>query len=402
MQRIPLLLAISLILFSSLQSLPLSTPLYASNLTSAIEYLPSPHFLYLKDVLKAISTRQGWNLDEIKVSDVDIRKARVGSSERYEFHLRIGKSDLVFKFSDEISFWEKLRIGGEFGPHLISGSGLKKPVIKGFELVGPVELRVEGEDELSLALSLNITHSGLKRVLVSEGITVEVEGAQEVTLVHPSNFGFPVNGSLGINKARSPLWPFGNSACTPLLTIHIVGSASLVAYRTRNPSIAIETNFLSQDMVELLPDKCYAGHSFKNSTCPIHSLSSRLALLERLLRSFLGDRILQNRASGFLKSKIMASTLVRFQLELERDLGNNNTLWETLASWRTRPKVERVWFEVVARLEGGRLKPIMLKKVMPFVEVDTTAWSNLMSNVSFTQFPSVVLPPEALTLDVKW
>lgn len=124
--------------------------------------------------------------------------------------------------------------------------------------------------------------------------------------------------------------------------------------------------------------------------------------MEKLLRSFLGDKIDQNTTSGFLKASIKASTVVRFKMELERDIRSNDTAQGTLAEWRTRPSVERVWFEIVARIEGETLKPLAIKKVRPLIEVDSSAWSNLMSNMSFTKFPSVLVPPEALTLDVKW
>lgn len=102
-----------------------------------------------QDVLKAISTKKGWNLEEIRVSG--IRSARVAASQRYEFRLQIGKTVVVFRFSDEISSWRKLGKWGGFGLGLGARFGLK-PVITGLELKGPVELRVAGDDNLSLLL----------------------------------------------------------------------------------------------------------------------------------------------------------------------------------------------------------------------------------------------------------
>lgn len=393
-------LALSLLTFSY----PASSAINASIPPSTIEFPPPPahpppSHPFLEDVLKAISTKKGWNLEEIRVSG--IRSARVAASQRYEFRLRIGKTVVVFRFSDEISSWRKLGKWGGFGLGLGARFGLK-PVITGLELKGPVELRVAGDDNLSLLLPLNTTHTGLKRILVNEGIAVEVKGAQEVTLIHPFNDALPVNRSLVIHEARKQSMPFGDSTCTSLCQIHISGSASLIAYRSRSPIAHIQTAFLSPNTVELLPDRCYTGYYGKNLACPIYSLTSRIALVEKLLRNFLGDRIFQNRSNRLLRARITASTIIRFQLELERDLGNNNTTWDRMAAWRTKPKLERVWFEVVARVEAERLKPLMVKKVTPFVALDTTAWSNLMSNVSFTQIPSGVVPPESLTLDVKW
>lgn len=99
--------------------------------------------------MKAISTKKGWNLEEIRVSG--IRSARVAALQRYELRLRIGKTVVVFRFSDEISSWRKLGKGGGFGLGLGGRFG-SKPVIRGLELEGPVELRVAGDDDLLLLL----------------------------------------------------------------------------------------------------------------------------------------------------------------------------------------------------------------------------------------------------------
>ena len=55
---------------------------------------------------------------------------------------------------------------------------------------------------------MNVTLSGLNRILVGEGITVEVRSAREVSAFHSSDRGLPVNGSLVIDKEKSVFWPF--------------------------------------------------------------------------------------------------------------------------------------------------------------------------------------------------
>lgn len=248
---------------------------------------------------------------------------------------------------------------------------------------------------------MNSSHTGFKQVLVGEGITIEVKSAQVVSLFHTSDLGIQSNRSLATGETTA-FWSIGDSLCMPLLPINILGSASLVAYRTRNPNAPIEYKFPSRETIELLPEKCYTKRTYKKRGCPINSLRPRIALLEKLLRSFLGDRIGKNASLGFVKAKIHASTVFRFQLEVERDIRSNDTLWTTLAEWRTRPTVETVLFEVVAKIGTKGLVPLTIKKVRPFIGVDSLAWSSLMSNISFTQFPSILVPPKALTLDVKW
>lgn len=248
---------------------------------------------------------------------------------------------------------------------------------------------------------MNVSHTGLKHVIVGEGITVEVRKAREISFYYRSDLDLQMNGSVVSSKEKSEFWPFLLSTCAPLIRLHVKGSASLVAYRTRNPNAHIETTLISEDTVELLPEKCYHRSVFRKRACLVASSNLRLSLLEKILRSLLGQKILEDRFSGLIKANIKASAAVKFPLELERDVGNNVTL-STLPDWRTRPSVERVWFEILARVEENRLKPLSIKKVKPFIESKSVSWANLMSNMSYTKLRPVLLPPEALTLDVKW
>ncbi|ERN16417.1 hypothetical protein AMTR_s00052p00153660 [Amborella trichopoda] len=78
------------------------------------------------------------------------------------------------------------------------------------------------------------------------------------------------------------------------------------------------------------------------------------------------------------RMRIIASTLMKFHLELERDMREELSDVDASLAWRTRPTLERAWFEIVARAEGGeQLKPLILKKLRPFVRADSCVWSNL-------------------------
>jgi len=131
-------------------------------------------------------------------------------------------------------------------------------------------------------------------------------------------------------------------------------------------------------------------------------LSSRIATLERVLGGLMGDRMHQYGFLGFVKAKIKAVMVIRLQIQLERNVTGNETHLVKREQWRTRPTVERVWFQVVARVDAERLTPLIVNKVRPFSGADTVAWCSLLSNISFTKFPSILVPPDALTLDVKW
>lgn len=253
---------------------------------------------------------------------------------------------------------------------------------------------------LGYLFQLNTSHFGLRRISVGEGITVEVKGAEGISIFHPSEHQIP-HGVVTYRRWNDvgSIWP---GFCTAPLPIRILGSASVVAYKSKRPGSLIQTAFSSRDAIELLPDKCYIRPNYGKPRHLLSSLNIRIAILKRALRSFLSVRGNRNATFGSSKTRIRSLNIFRFQLELERDVRTNDTYWSTLAEWRTRPTIERVWFEVVARIEGEVLKPLVVKKVRPLFDIDSFAWSSISSNLSFTKLPSMLVPPEALTLDVKW
>ncbi|KAJ9166174.1 hypothetical protein P3X46_020958 [Hevea brasiliensis] len=393
-RRLPFTCAPLLFLFQFLQ-------LHTLSFTLAFALLHPNDTHILQDVLNEISKRQNWDFDGITSSKLQLSKVRFGIAQRYEFRIRFGTNDLILKFPDEMGSWNKFNEErNDFG-NFVRELG-SSAVLDTFIVEGPFDLRVAGQDELSLLLPLNASHSGLKRILVGEGITVEVKGAQELSLFDTFDHSFTVNRSFKIKKWRTGFCSFWQSLCMPLLPIHIIGSASLTAFRTRNYDASVETTFLSEETIELLPAKCYSNNVYKNKARLSHSLSLKINMLGKLLRSFLGNRMGQKWVSGSLRANAKAATIIRFQLEIEKNIARNETFDDVLEDWKTRPTVERVWFEVMARIEAEKLMLGMVKKVRPFIAVDSVSLSNLMSNISFTKFPSILVPPESLTLDVKW
>ncbi|XP_011083789.1 uncharacterized protein LOC105166216 [Sesamum indicum] len=360
----------------------------------------APHLL--QGVLDAITNKEKWALEDIRVSELDVKKAKYGTVQTREFRVRIGKSEIVFKVYEEAPEWKKLAVlrknGSSNFESLVREIG-SKAVVDSFKIEGPFELQAaRDDDQLSLMLPFNTTHSGLRRISVGEGVTVEVQGAEGISTFHPPDPHQPLYRIFTYRKWNEieSIWP---ASCTKLLPIRILGSASVVAYRSKK-SAALRTVFSSRNAIELLPDKCYLWPNYEKPRQFFSPLSLRVAL--KVLSSFLDEKPNPNVLLRSFRARIGASTIYRFQLELERNIRSNDTYWSTLAQWRTRPIVERVWFEVVARLDGEVLKPLVIKKVRPFIDIDSISWSSLLSNLSFTKFPSILVPPEALTLDVKW
>uniref|UniRef100_A0A0A9DAN7 Uncharacterized protein n=1 Tax=Arundo donax TaxID=35708 RepID=A0A0A9DAN7_ARUDO len=167
----------------------------------------------------------------------------------------------------------------------------------------------------------------------------------------------------------------------------------------------VETLLRSHDTMELSSDKCQVNMSNRLiSACLFCSISPRLIKLENILKTWFSKRNQGNSSMHFIEAKVTSIPLVKFRLELERDLTEDDIIWENVSEWKTKPMVQQVTLDIIARVENDdRLKAVSVKKVRkPFPIVDATSWSSLTSNVSFTNFLSFVLPPEPLSLDVKW
>ncbi|XP_020257819.1 uncharacterized protein LOC109834253 [Asparagus officinalis] len=291
--------------------------------------------------------------------------------------------------------------GWDFGEDLGSEVG-------GLEIEGPLELRAVGEgDELELRLpALNFTHGYVRRILVGDGITIKVEVAQKITLFHPHDIGLSLERCLVKTKLESNQFrPLGLDSCAPLLSVQVEGSPLIVALNTRNPEAHIKTVFHTDYTIELLSEKRYNNGKFKEvPSWASGSLKSKFLIIEKALKDLLGSNMLRGGPVRLLKAKITSSNLVKFRLEVERDITENDRIWSRVEEWRTKPVVERIWFEMVARVEAGKgwKKMLVRKLTRPVRAVESSSWSNLMSNISFTEIPSIVLPPEALTLDANW
>ncbi|CAN4122747.1 unnamed protein product [Withania somnifera] len=306
--------------------------------------------------------------------------------------------------ADEISQWKSFHFQekneSDF-ESLVKEIG-SKATLDVLKIQGPFELYAAGDDYLSLTLPLHSSYAGLKKILVGEGITVEVKGAGEILMFNISDLLKLVNGSILTKSGNGHSGYMSQSSCIPLLPVHVRGPASVLAFVTRNPDLRMETAFVSRRSIKLLSEKCYTQDIYRKRSSYNDFLSQKMTLLEKVLMRFLGGKTSQIARFNLLKVKVKDLTLFRFQLELERGIQNNDTYWTTLGEWRTRPAVERSWFEVTARFEAEVLKPRLIKKVRPFIEVDSSSWSNLMSNMSFTKISSFLVAPEPLTLDVRW
>lgn len=112
-------------------------------------------FIYVvQDVLKGIAEREKWDLQDLRVSKLDVKKSKFGTLRRYEFRVRIGKTEFVFMMADEVSQWKGLHFPNKNESDFESlvkeiGSKATLDVLK---IQGPFELYATGDDYLSLTL----------------------------------------------------------------------------------------------------------------------------------------------------------------------------------------------------------------------------------------------------------
>ncbi|XP_062214434.1 protein TUNICAMYCIN INDUCED 1-like [Phragmites australis] len=376
---------------------------------------PAPESTFLEEVIDAVSEKYDWDPDaEVRVWPLDADAVRVGAVQRYEFRARAGGAVALARLADEAVEWRRPaapaveEVDGPGGIDVVPSDGAFGfgPGVRDVELLGPVEVRLLGGlVDLQLP-SRNATYTRLKSILVADGIALKVIGAQKVSLAHPHDIGLLVNGSLlTSNNDLSRIWPLSYSTCAPLLQVGVVGSVVIVVHQTSVSGGRMKTLLRSRDTMELLSDKCQVNISNRLiSACLFCSISPRLIKLEKILKTWFSKRNQGNSSMHFIEAKVTSIPLVKFRLELERDLAEDNIIWENVSEWKTKPTVQRATLDIIVRVEdNGRLKAISVKKVRkPFPTVDATSWSSLTSNVSFTKFLSLVLPPEPLSLDVKW
>ncbi|WVZ60668.1 hypothetical protein U9M48_010659 [Paspalum notatum var. saurae] len=383
---------------------------------------PAPEPTFLEEVIDTVSEKYDWDPDaEVRVWPLDADTVRVGAVQRYEFRARAGAGGVaaLVRFADEAVEWRRPgapaveEVDGPDGIDFIPGDGAFGfgPGVRDVDLVGPVELKLAGNEEGGL-VELQLpsgyaTYTRLKRILVADGVALKVIGAQKVSLSHPHSIGLLANGSLLTSSKHLSQWPLSYSTCAPLLQVGVVGSIVIVVHQTSVAGGHVKTSLRSHDTLELLSDsdKCQVNISDRLiSACLFCSISPILIKLEDTLKTWFSQRNQEISTVHFIQAKVTSKPLVKFRLELERDITEEDPLWEDVPEWKMKPTVQRVTLDIIARVEGDdRLKAVSVKKVRKqFPIVDTTSWGSMTSNVSFTKFMSFILPPEPLSLDVEW
>ena len=117
---------------------------------------PAPEPTFLEEVIDDISEKYDWDPDaEVRVWPLDADAVRVGAVQWYEFRARGGGLAALAWFSDEAVDWRRPtspaveEVDGPDGIDVVPGDGAFgfSSGVRDVELVGPVELKLAGNED---------------------------------------------------------------------------------------------------------------------------------------------------------------------------------------------------------------------------------------------------------------
>eukprot|EP00250_Pteridium_aquilinum_P014625 c22101_g1_i1 orf=646-1995(-) len=394
----------------------------------------------VSDAADELISKLGWSKDEVKIAHIDTTDSKFGQTLVYEFDIQLGEKVIPLRLSEEVLNWrylEELPAGSSesFAVKTLpatSGnpqSQVLEAILAPFQLSGPVELWIQDAEQVRLAVPHDVEAGVLKKVLLADGAVVTVEGAREISLARPLQLPLPLPGVSNDGGLAASLVALADRLRyasrveeKPLLSLKIVGPTSLIASTVKDTDTSrnkLKVKRLSPGAIELVSreqqDRGLVD-SFENSLpvlsggqdpwlWPLPSLNgsdTRLINLEKILVSALGPSVYRKGSFKLLRAKVSAATFVRVEFQLEKRLSDESFPPEIWPEWRTRPSVERLEFEVLAKIEGQKLLPVSVQAMQPYTNVETTTWRAVMGNVSRSKAPKVFLPPSSMTLNPNW
>lgn len=267
----------------------------------------------------------------------------------------------------------------------------------------------------------------VKKVILSDGATVTVQGAKAVVLRQPVELPF---SNASISSLAHHLRHASLSQQQPLVSLRIVGPSSLTVSQIA-PSDAetvhvsssaaanrLKVQRLAPGLLRLSsshPDRSTAAATEATfpetitmvpvGTWPLSSLNvsdPKLAAFEQILKSAMSAGKLSGSPASSIRltaAETSVQTFMKIEFGLERSLNQSDeALWEGFPEWRTKPSVARLYFEAVARLDGEKLTTETVKQVQPFTIADSASHTALFGNITTSSAQLVMFPSSIFTL----
>lgn len=403
-----------------------------------LDQTESATYRAVSDAADSLISKLGWSKDDVKISHIDTTDAKFGQTVVYEFDIQVGENVIPVRLSEDVSSWKYLEeLPSGFDVTLADGavpatfgdtqSNALRAVLAPFQLSGPVELWIQDGEQLRLAVPHDVDAGVVRKVLLADGAIVTVEGAREISLERPLQLPLPLqgisreSGVAGSILALADRLRFASrTEVRPLLSLRIVGPTSLVASTSEESATVskLKVKRLAPGAVELvsrqhnqeqaLVGSLESSDSLSNKErwlWPLPSLNgsdARLLNLEEIVLSAVGPSVYKKGSFKLLKAKACAATFVQIEFQLEKKLADESFPPELWPEWRTKPLVQRLQMQVLAKVEGRQLLPVTVQHLKPYANVESATWRAAMGNVTHRNLPKMFLLPSAMTLDPIW
>lgn len=385
----------------------------------------------ISDLKDSIVQKMGWKPEEVQISNTNSIDTMIGHATLYEFDLQIGNAILPLRLSEDVTSWQFMEdiLANEdqqetTGSENTVAERRQKitPVLAPFQLAGPLELWIQDADHMRLSVPHDVEAGILKKVMLADGAVVTVKGARELNLRQPLQLPLPLGSGTEDSNLASSLFALASKLRHASandgkpLSLRIVGPSSLVASSITEPDSAsnrLKVKRLAPGSVELISRQQQETSPMSIEASidslgrndmwmwPLPSLNSshpKLLGFDQLLREILGSLAQKEESFKLLKARAAAASFAKVQFELERKLGSDMVSSDTWPEWRTKPSIERLQFELIAKLEGDKMLPVSLHQIEPVIPVETSSRSSLAGNVTMTEVPIVYIPPSPMTL----
>ncbi|KAI3964724.1 hypothetical protein MKW92_010515 [Papaver armeniacum] len=387
----------------------------------------------ISDLKEAIVKGLGFQSDEFKISGFDLKDALVGHSVAYEFDIEIDNKVLPFKLLEDVKSWEYVdlpifRSEQEELNGLVKSDDSVLPVLAPFQLAGPMELWIQDAKDMRLSLPHDVDAGVLKKVILADGAVVTVTGARSISLRQPLDLPLPLNRTdanfaSGLLTLADHLRQASRNQNSPLLSLRVVGPTSLTSPSSSSSSSSSDNRLklkrLAPGLVELSsPSKTkeinalstiydkdgvtLLGPNRFTTMWPLASIdgsNSNLRGFETLLTSVLGEKANKKGSFKLLKADVSAQTYVKMEFGIEKELKEGDEFnWEGFPEWRTRPASVKMHFEVLAKVEGGKMVAEKLVQVNSLPAEESVAPNVIMGNTTMSRTSTVLPPHDPFTL----
>eukprot|EP00897_Mesotaenium_endlicherianum_P001964 jgi/Mesen1/1796/ME000014S01198 len=396
-------------------------------------------------VINSIAELNGCEKGDVSIGMVDTKDIGAGQGLLYSFVVELGGVRTEISLSEEVPAWED--VGSSLLPYgetltpVDAAIGVWKPdsserTLPGFELAGPLELWIQDAAQLKLSMPHEVDAGELKKVVLADGATVVVHGAQAVSLARPLQLPLPLTKNsdkleggvaVGLSSLASRLRAAARSQSLhdgrPLLSLRVVKPTALVAasphalagggvstMSTEEKSSSssssshvpaaprLKVKRLSQTAVELrsrqvaVPGWEAVGGSVEEEPSLVWPFSSvnvsdpRLVSMEQALLALLGAKAEKKGYFRVLGASVSPVSMVRLQFEAELNSSKvpDRIMFaeaaEHMIGTSLSPITRQRW-EVIARAgPQGKLHPIRLRQVSPYGSTVSVSLNDLTAN----------------------